>query len=55
MSYAIEEETGTFDRAVHRHNGYYAGDFWSTPTRVARDPGHRATQASVRLPAEVLG
>ena len=53
MSYAIEEETGTFDRALHRHNGYYAGDFWSTPTRVARDQEHRARQATVRLPARL--
>jgi hypothetical protein len=33
MSYpVIEEETGTYTGTrQHRHNGYYAGDFRSTP------------------------
>ncbi|WP_155992344.1 hypothetical protein [Nocardioides sp. URHA0032] len=31
MSYIIEEETGTYTGTRHRHNGYYAGDFSSTP------------------------
>jgi hypothetical protein len=31
MSYIIEEETGTYTGARHRHNGYYAGDFRGTP------------------------
>jgi hypothetical protein len=31
MTYVIEEESGTFDRPVHEHNGYYAGDFWTEP------------------------
>jgi hypothetical protein len=31
MSYSIEEETGIYTEARHRHNGYYAGDFRSTP------------------------
>jgi hypothetical protein len=31
MAHVIEEESGTFDRPVHQHNGYYAGDFWAEP------------------------
>ena len=31
----IEQESGTFTRRVHRHNGYYAGDFW-TPRATPR-------------------
>ena len=31
MAHVIEEESGTFDRPVHPHNGYYAGDFWTEP------------------------
>ena len=34
MDRIIEEESGTFTpRAVHPHNGYYAGDFSSVPFR----------------------
>jgi hypothetical protein len=29
MTHIIEEESGTYDRYVHLHNGYYAGDFFS--------------------------
>jgi len=32
MDLIIEEESGTYTpRAVHAHNGYYAGDFSSIP------------------------
>ena len=31
MAHVIEEESGTFDRPIHPHNGYYAGDFWTEP------------------------
>jgi len=31
MSYISEEETGIYTERQHRHNGYYAGDFRSTP------------------------
>ena len=27
----IEEESGTFSRTWHPHNGYYAGDFSTVP------------------------
>ena len=30
-SLIIEEERGTYDRTVHAHNGYYAGDFTHEP------------------------
>jgi len=32
----VEEEWGTGLTRVHPHNGYYAGDFPSTPTTVRR-------------------
>ena len=32
----MEQESGTFTRPIHRHNGYYAGDF-STP-RASKRP-----------------
>jgi hypothetical protein len=28
-SFIIEEEAGTYRGRRHRHNGYYAGDFWA--------------------------
>jgi hypothetical protein len=31
MSYIIEAETGTYTGTRHPHNGYYAGDFSSSP------------------------
>jgi hypothetical protein len=31
MSYVVEEEHGTYTGSRHQHNGYYAGDFSSTP------------------------
>ncbi len=31
LSFMIEEETGTSTGTLHRHNGYYAGDFGGTP------------------------
>jgi hypothetical protein len=30
-SIVIEEERGTYDRTLHPHNGYYAGDFRTVP------------------------
>ena len=31
MSWSIEEDTGSYAATRHPHNGYYAGDFSSTP------------------------
>jgi len=36
MSYLVEIESGTSDGWVHRHNGYYAGDFSDQPVHPAR-------------------
>lgn len=44
-SIIIEQESGTFTRSIHRHNGYYAGDF-ST---------HRATMPSTPDPLPAPG
>jgi hypothetical protein len=52
MSYVVEEESGTFDRLVRQHNGYYAGDFWSTPT--ADRPEHLPREPSRPLAASAL-
>lgn len=30
-SLVLEEEHGTFDRKPRRHNGYFGGDFSTTP------------------------
>ena len=30
-SLIVEEESGTYDRTPHAHNGYYAGDFTHQP------------------------
>ena len=30
-SLIVEEESGTYDRTPHAHNGYYAGDFTNEP------------------------
>lgn len=35
MSFIIEEQSGTFTGTLHRHNGYYAGDFTQTRGRTA--------------------
>ena len=32
-SIAVENESGTYSGRVHRHNGYYAGDF-ATPRHL---------------------
>lgn len=34
----VEQESGTFTRSAHRHNGYYAGDFSGRPVRVTTYP-----------------
>lgn len=35
-SIIIEQEQGTYTRSLHRHNGYYAGDFSPRDERSAR-------------------
>jgi hypothetical protein len=30
-SLIVEEESGTYDRTPHAHNGYFAGDFSDQP------------------------
>ena len=30
-SLIVEEESGTYDRTPHAHNGYFAGDFTDQP------------------------
>jgi hypothetical protein len=44
-SIIIEQESGTFTRSIHRHNGYYAGHF-ST---------HRVTLPSAPDPLPAAG
>ncbi|GCD89322.1 hypothetical protein [Nocardioides sp. LS1] len=34
----VEQESGTFTRSAHRHNGYYAGDFSGRPVQVTTYP-----------------
>lgn len=46
-SILIEEESGTYRRSIHPHNGYYAGDF------LAPNPS-RATTESLSVPAPCL-
>lgn len=48
-SILIEQESGTDTRPIHRHNGYYAGDF-STP-RTAR---RTAAADSLSVPLALL-
>jgi len=35
--FTIEEESGTYTGSIHRHNGYYAGDFTRHPVRSASE------------------
>ena len=35
--FTIEEESGTYTGSLHRHNGYYAGDFTRNPVRSASE------------------
>jgi hypothetical protein len=35
--FTIEEESGTYTGSLHRHNGYYAGDFSRDPVRSASE------------------
>ena len=48
-SLIIEEESGTYDRTPHAHNGYYAGDFTDQPmltnTQLAALTALRGKQA----------
>ncbi|WP_143099871.1 hypothetical protein [Nocardioides psychrotolerans] len=48
-SIITEQESGTYTRRIHSHNGYYAGDF-STP-RAARRP---AAADSLSVPPALL-
>lgn len=45
--FTIEEDSGTYTGSRRRHNGYYAGDFSSSPMRTASE---LATLATLRLP-----
>jgi hypothetical protein len=45
--FTIEEESGTFTGTSRRHNGYYAGDFTSTPMCT---PGELAALSKLRPP-----
>ena len=52
-----EEETGTWSRPRHKHNGYFAGDFGDAPfrplARVWVEPGEveREGKLAVNAPA----
>ena len=37
-SIIIEQEQGTYTRSLHRHNGYYAGDFSGRDDRRGAGP-----------------
>lgn len=53
----IEQESGTFTRPIHRHNGYYAGDF-STPRttrRTAADAGSLSVPPALLRPGFLGG
>lgn len=46
----VEEEWGTGLTRVHPHNGYYAGDFPSTPTTVRRLKSARSPRRPASSP-----
>ena len=51
--FTIEDDRGTYTGSVHRHNGYYAGDFTRSPVRTASELSALAKlrpPASARLP-----
>ncbi len=51
----IEQESGTYTRPIHRHNGYYAGDF-STPRAAPRTAADSLTVPPALLhPGPVSG
>jgi hypothetical protein len=45
--YTIEEESGTLSGSPRQHNGYYAGDFSTTPMAA---PSEITTLARLRPP-----
>jgi hypothetical protein len=53
MSYIIEAEFGTYTGTRRRHNGYYAGDFRSTPmaSREQLDRVTRMRPPTLRRPS----
>lgn len=46
----IEQESGTFTKPIHRHNGYYAGDF-STPRATRTPPAHSLLSVVLESPS----
>ena len=47
----IEQESGTFTRRTHPHNGYYAGDF-STPKATGTAPEHSLLSVVLESPPD---
>lgn len=50
MSHIIEEETGTYTRRQHRHNGYYAGDFSRNPIATPQQLAAIARMRPLTMP-----
>ena len=50
-SIIIEQESGTYTPRIHRHNGYYAGDF-STPGAARRAAATHSPSVPLSAPPD---